>query len=240
MIGNTKLIIFSFLLSIGFTNKGAYAQKNDSLIKRFKKQSLIVSSNGIYNYFTNKTVINMVNPFGKVPNSSQTVYYWQYKYYDTYTFDLSVQYNKFLSKKFSISTGLRFDQLKSIQKTILYIDSSSYLPDLQKLTRSEYSISVPVLGNFYLKRFKFNFGLYAYFFTISKSVDFDEYDVKTKYSKSYFYKPDFFAQESVAFKLLKKREIYLQLGIFHSLNFKNNYGYNKFFTLGVCFESPRL
>lgn len=237
---NNKLMIFSFLIVNGLTNKGVYAQKNDSLIQRLKKQSFIISSNCIYNYFTNKTLINVFNPSGRTPNSTQTVYYWQYKYYDTYTYDLNLQYNRFLSKVFSVSTGVRLDQLKSVQKTYLFIDSSSSLPDLKKRTTSDYSISVPVSGNLYLKRFKFSFGLYAYFFTVSKSVNLDEYGVKSKYSKSYFYNPTFFAQESVAFKLYKNKDFYLQLGAFHNLNFNNNYGYNKFFTFGMCIESFRL
>src|SRR5690606_2259011 len=151
-------------LSIGINTKELYAQKNDSLVKRLKKQSLIISANGIYNYFTNKTVVNIVNPNGWTPNSKRIVYYWQYKYYDTYTFDFSLQYNRFLSKRFSLSAGIRFDQLKEVRKTFLYIDSSAYLPDEKKLTVNEYSFSLPVTGNFYLKRFRLSFGLYAYLF----------------------------------------------------------------------------
>ncbi len=236
----TKLIIFFFLLIIGLTSKRVYAQNNDSLIERLQKQSFIISSNGIYNYFTNKALVNVFNPSGRTPNSTQTVYYWQYKYSDTYTFDFNLQYNKFISRFFSVSTGVRLDQLKSVQKTYLFIDSSSSLPDLKKQTRNNYSISIPVSGNLYLKRFKFSLGLYAYFFTVSKTVNLDEYDVKRKYSKSYFYRPNFFVQESVAFKLYKNGGVYLQLGAFHSLNFNNNYGYNKFFTFGICIESFRL
>lgn len=234
-----KLILFSFLLSIGLNTKRLSAQKADSLNKLLKKESFIISSNGIYNYFTNKTLVNIINPDGRLPNSRQIVYYWQYKYYDTYTFDLSLQYNRFFSKKLSLSYGIRLDQLKSVRKTHLYIDSSAYLPNEKKLTDSRYSLSFPVLGNFYLKRFRFSFGLYTYFFTVSKSVYLDDYGVKSKSSK-FGFGPQFLGQESVAFKLYKNKGIYLQLGAIHSFDFNDNYGYNNFFTFGLSFETSRL
>jgi hypothetical protein len=232
-----NLIILSFLLSLALNTKILSAQESDSLIdRRPQKRSFIISSNVIYNYFTNKTLVNIINPDGRMPNSSQIVYYWQYMYYDTYTFDVSAQYNRFISEKFSLSTGIRFDLLKIVQKTHLYVDSNSHMPDLKKVTNSRYSISLPVSGNFYLKRFRYSFGVYASFFTISESVYLNEYDVKSKGSDWFFYSPELYIQESVAFKLLKQRDVYLQVGAFHVSRFRNNYGYNNFFTCGLSLE----
>ncbi len=224
-------------MCIVLNTQEGFAQKSDGLInKRSPNRSIIISSNVIYNYFTNKTLIKIYNPDGRIPNSRQIVYYWNYKYYDTYSFDLSLQYNRFISKTFAMSTGIRLDQLKIVQKTFLYIDSSSIIPDLKKATNNRYSISLPVSGNYYLKRLRFSFGVYATFFTISESVYLNEYDVKTKGTEWFFYSPEYFIHASVAFKLLKQRGVYLQMGAFHLTRFRNNYGYNNFFTCGLDFE----
>jgi hypothetical protein len=231
-----KIIALSLLLCIGLNTKHTFAQNSDTSInKRSPDRSIIISSNVIYNYFTNKTLIKIDNPDGRTPNSRQIVYYWNYKYYDTYTFDLSLQYNRFLSKRFSLSSGIRFDQLKRVRKTDLYIDSSAYLPDEKKLTESSYSFSLPVSGNFYLKRFRFSLGLYAYFLTLSHTVYLYENDIEKKFSDMGV-GLQFLTQGSIAFKLLQQKDIYLQTGVFHDFRFRNNYGYKYFFKGGLSLE----
>jgi hypothetical protein len=231
----TKIITLSLILCIGLNTKHAFAQNSDSL-KRAPNRSIIISSNAIYNYFTNKTLVKIYNPVGRVPNSSQIVYYWNYKYYDTYSFDVSLQYNRFISQKFALSTGIRLDQLKIVQKTYLYVDSLSNIPDLKKVTNNRYSISLPVSGNFYLKRFRFSLALYASFFTISESVYLNEHDVKDKGTAWFIYSPAYFMQASAAFKLLKQKDLYLQMGLIRDFRFRSNYGYNNFFTCGLSLE----
>lgn len=176
----------------------------------------------------------MFVPYGKIPNSTRYVYYWNYKYFDTHTFDISVQYNKLIKQNISVSYGLRFDQQKSFQKTFLYIDSLENVPDLKNVAITSNNFSMPVILNFYTKRFKFSAGLSLNVLVFRNNVYLNTDNSKTEFKEIFF--GGMHIHESVSYKLLKKKLLFLQLGAFHNFNLFKQQGYNNFFTLGLNYE----
>lgn len=227
-----NLLYFTFILSV---HLGLHSQSNDSIVRNQKNNSIIIGSNFIYNYFTNKAMVEMFVPYGKIPNSNQFVYYWNYKYYDTYTFDVNFQYNKFISNRLSFSGGIRYNQQKSFRKTFLYIDSMPLVPDFENETIKYNCISLPVTLNYYFKRFKFSGGLFLYMFIVNETIiGYDDGSNKKYTSLGAGLMPVF--QESVSYKLIKDKPIYVQIGAFQRKDFLDDLGYHNFFTLGLNYE----
>lgn len=200
------------------------------------KKAFVLSTNIIYNYYSNKTLVTFDNPRGFIPNSTEIIYYQQYKYLDTYTYDFSATYNKPLTKKFSFSTGLRLDLLKEDKKTLVYIDSNANKPDLKRTVYKTYSVSVPLICNYYVNRFKFSTGINIYILNFRKSIYTYENNNKTYLNNKFIDLPYFLIQETIAYKIFKKHNLYTQLSVMQTTDLYRRYGYYNYFCIGLNYQ----
>ena len=230
-----NLILFICFTTLVVSKSVMFSQSNDSITKKHKNSSIIIGSNFIYNYFKKKVLYETFYPTGKIPNSNQYVYYWNYKYFDTYTFDISAQYNQYIKKKISYSVGLRFDKLKQEKRSFLYIDSNAVLPNISRITDNYYSLSAPAILNFYYKRIKLSCGLIYYLYARLNNVYSYEDNEQVSYKGNYF-GYDLKFSESFSYKILKNKNMYVKLGGIHNFDFYKNYRYGNYFTLGLNYE----
>lgn len=238
-----KIICAIFFWS--FITTCALSQKKDSLAQPMNKNSFSISTIFIFNYYSGKqiTTFDQRNRNLFYNNSSifngDTAFFWQIKEVDTQTFGINASYNKRVKKKIGLSIGLGFYQKKSRYDYLTYIHKYNYLPDLKYSTETTNSIFIPLRLNYYYKRVLLGIGPNFNFILNIKNIDLFQDGSKKEYSNDNL-NPQmrkyiaFFLQETIAFQLIKKQGLYLQLSAEQNSHFYQS-GYNNWFMLGAMY-----
>lgn len=213
-----------------------YSQSSDGLSFENNKNGLFVAANVIYNFTSSKDASVFEYPKGYNLNTQppNKIFFTSSSEYDTQTFGLNVSYNLKIRKNISLSFGLGYKQYKRITKYSVYIDSNVNQPDLVSNINKLNIVFIPIKINYFYKKFIFSFGTNVYVWYNDKYTKYFEDKSKNVFkSKSFTFAARI--EESISYKILKEKNLFIYLAAEQTSSFYKRYGYNNFFMLGASY-----
>ena len=231
MRNNSNVITTTILL---FFTLSCSAGNNDTIVSTLYKKNAI-SIYLTYNVTGNNNY-NWINPTGYVANGVGTFpYYMINQPQSTVGYDIEFNHSFFIKQHIAVNLGFGILKTSEYWKTILYIDSNIYKPNLIHETKKSYLLKTPITVNYYKNRFIISMGVNLQYLIHQNNIAY-YYDGTSSINTADRFTITGHLQESIAYKLFKKTAIYLTVLAEQGNGFYKNENYSNKLLLGIsCF-----